>query len=129
MKKEIWTTRKGKNILISDMSDRHLLNAHRMLKESLIETENFQHDSRIFSPSETTMAYDDFMEALVESYDICFNLSLKIKVFEKEIKRRGLKVLEPRVKKSTLEIESVEYTDFGKLIKLGDRKQIRGDKI
>jgi len=109
MNKESWTTKKGETILISDMSDRHLLNTHRMLKERLIETENFQREAHIFAPSETTMAYDDFMEALVESYDICFNLFFKIKVFEKEIKRRGLRELKPRVKKSTLEIESVEY--------------------
>jgi len=118
MNEKTWTTIEGENILISEMSDRHLLNTHRMLRERLIETENFQHEAHIFSPSETTMAYDDFEGALVESYDLSFNLSLKIKVFEEEIKRRGLKALEPRIKKSTLEIESVEYTNFGKIMKL-----------
>ncbi len=118
MNEETWTTIEGENILISEMSDRHLLNTHRMLKERLIETENFQREAHIFAPSETTMAYEDFEEALVESYDICFNLSLKIKVFEKEMKRRGLKALEPRVKRSILEVESVEYTKFGKIMKL-----------
>ena len=116
MKKEIWTTNDGRKLLIEEMNDRHILNTHRMLRDKLIDVENLQHFSCVFAPSEDSMAYDDFEEALDESYKRGSALYTRINVFSDEIKRRGLEPLEPRVKVERLKVKSVEYVEHGKIV-------------
>lgn len=65
----IWTTKEGKDVRLRDMSDRHLLNVHRYLMKRLLEHYDYMSSLNIVQ----------FMQTII--------------IFEKEVDRRGLKVL------------------------------------
>lgn len=115
-KEHIWTTKNGKKIPVKNMDDKHLLNTHRFVNDRLIEVENFQHNAYIFAPGEDTIAYGDFEDALEDSYEIHGDISVLVNMFAREIERRGLEPLEPRVKVDKLKVKKIDYLVHGKII-------------
>lgn len=106
----IWTTKDGKKIPVTEMTNPHLLNTHRFVNDRLIEVENFQHNAYIFAPSEDTIAYDDFEAALEDSYEVHGDIAVLVNIFVGEIQKRGLEPLEPRVKVDKLKVKSEDVT-------------------
>ena len=116
IKEHIWTTKDGRKIPVTEMTDNHLLNAHRMVREKLIDIENFQRNAWIFAPSPDTMAYDDFEAAYEDSFDRHVIYSAWTEILGREIHRRGLTELEPRNKVERIEVKSIEYMGCGRII-------------
>jgi len=112
----IWTTRDGRKIPVTEMTDNHLLNAHRMVREKLIDIENFQRNGFIFAPNEDTMAYDDFETAYLDSFERYGCLSVWVEILANEIERRGLKPLEPRIKEVKIKVKNIKYMGCGRII-------------
>jgi len=112
----IWTTRDGRKIPVTEMTDNHLLNAHRMVREKLIDIENFQRNAFIFAPNEDTMAYDDFETAYLDSFERYGCLFVWAEILANEIERRGLKPLEPRIKEVKIKVKSIKYMGCGRII-------------
>ena len=127
-KEEYWTTKDGSKIAIKNMKDAHLLNAHRFLRDQLIDLDNFQHNSCIFAPAECTIAYDDFERALEESYERYSALYTQAEILVDEIKRRGLEALEPRVKVDRIKLKSIEYFEPGKIVEFEREKKNEDNK-
>jgi len=121
MKMEVWTTKDGRRMRVAEMSNEHLLNAHRFVREKLVEIENFQRNAFIFAPGKDTMAYDDFEATYLDSFERQARLTLWAMILGKEIARRGLRVLEPRIKLVQIEIEDIRCTEYGRIIKLKRR--------
>jgi len=115
---DIWTTRDGRKIPVTKMSNEHLLNAHRMVREKLVDIENFQRNAFIFAPGEDTMAYDDFETAYLDSFERHAHLSVWAEILGKEIEKRGLKALEPRIKVKKIKVKSIKYTESVRIIEL-----------
>ena len=113
---EYWTTKDGRKILLTEMSNQHLLNAHRMVREKQIDVDNFQHNAFVFAPPEDTIAYDDFEDALEDSYDRQSALYTRASTLGAEIERRSLEPLEPRVKVERMKVKSIEYFEHGKIV-------------
>jgi len=129
---DIWTARDGRKIPVTKMSNEHLLNAHRMVREKLIDIENFQRNAFIFAPGEDTMAHDDFETAYLDSFERHACLSVWAEILGKEIERRGLKALESRIKVEKIKVKSIKYTEFGRIIEFeracGDASEERDDE-
>lgn len=103
LKNKIWKTRDGKRILLSDMQDEHLLNAHRLTKEKYLQTlENISFCFSPFAPSEDTIAHDDMEQALDDDYNRLFRLHSIGQVLRFEIDRRGLTPKSMRTKHQPL---------------------------
>ena len=60
MKEAVWTTKDGRKIPVSKMTDSHSLNVHRVLGEVLVDCRrmNGLYFSPVFAPSEGTVAAD-----------------------------------------------------------------------
>jgi len=93
----MYNKEKGKKIHISEMSDIHLLNAHRMVNEQLIELKNIQENAFVFAPGENAMAYEDDFAAVDETYRKYDDLKPRERILSKELDRRKLKPLPLRM--------------------------------
>lgn len=125
----IWVTKDGERIRISNMTDRHLLNAHRFVCNQIVRiqeaTESFFHP--VFGPSEGSMAEFYAEREMEEVWDRELYLLKWRGVFEKEIKRRGLHPLSHRKRRSLPSVELVETNRgedgrvIGRIFKLGEK--------
>jgi len=116
----IWTTRDGRRVKVKDMTDRHLLYAHRFVCNQVVRiqeaTESFFHP--VFGPTEGSIAEFYAEQEMQEAWDQEL-LLLKWKgVLESEIKRRGLTPLPHRKKRELPRARLVESTTTGRIFKL-----------
>jgi len=103
---DFWVTKNGRKMPVETMSDSHLLNAQRSVRDRLTSLGNFQHNSSVFAPSEDTIAYDDFEEALESSYKKESALFRVANMLNDEIRRRNLQPIKPRAKVERIKIKT-----------------------
>lgn len=108
MNTEIWTCKDGTEIRVCDMGDRHLLNAHRLVCNHLVDCDEM--NQFYFSPFAPTAEIAS--EMADEAMDECWKQEAVLRpwkdILGKEIKRRGLSPLTPKPKQSLPKVKSIE---------------------
>jgi len=118
-KEPIWTTKDGQKIPLSKIEDRHLLNIHRMLRQSLDDLKCYT--SVIGTPwgPRGEMAQEAFDREFEDAYQCAMVSRPWLNIIDREVKRRGLAELPLKDPFTPLpELELVEDTPFGSIYKV-----------
>ena len=116
----IWMTANGDLVPVKLMSDRHLINAWRMLvcKSVSISEATAMYCHPIFGPSPGSMAELAADAEMDEAWDRQYRLGIWIEILENEMKRREIDIpIKPKARRPP-EIESIENVGTGLIIKL-----------
>ena len=105
-----WKTKDGKILRIRQMTDDHLLNAHRYLRRLLEEEKNQWNlfgAGGMLGPSEDSIAFEHASEAEAESFEDRFKMEYGVTILRKEIEYRKLEPLPLYVNITTVEGKGV----------------------
>ena len=108
-----WITREGEKLKPSQMGDRHLLNALRMVQNKITEFKEMNEFAfSAFAPT-AEIASQDFDQMLEEMWDEEESWYAAERAFLSEAKKRGLIPLEVRKQTHLPKVKSVEYLPEG----------------
>jgi hypothetical protein len=121
MEKEVvkWTTKEGIKIPITEMTNRHLLFAERMIANNIVKYEEciefYVHP--VFGPH-GEMAQDSAEREMEEVYDRLFSAHVWSSILKAEIKRRMLTALPHKLHRILPTATLVDDLEIGRIYKL-----------
>jgi len=85
-----WLTKEGEKIPIENLSDKHLLNIHRMLRQQIEDTKSYTGISGTFWEPRGEMACEAFEQEMEQQMELSYIASIKLIKIQQEIDKRGL---------------------------------------
>lgn len=85
-----WTTKDGQEIPISELKDQHLLNIHRMLRQTIENTKCYTDVIGACWAPKGEMACEAFEQEMDNQFEAEMIAIARLKLIDKEVKKRGL---------------------------------------